>query len=256
MTITNTHRLSKLLLAAGMAMLLLAPAAAADESGVADLRERLQEVDPAFKPDEIRPTAIEGLYEVVSGANVFYVTGDGRFMLRGQIIDLENDRNLTSERHQQLVRRQIDSVGEQNMIVYQPSQGPAQHSITVFTDTTCAYCRQLHLGLMELIEQYPVKVRYLMFPRAGLNANSAETLRNIWCAADPQQAMTAAKRGGRVAQRSESCEPPIEQHYTLAREIGVSGTPYMLVDDRIVSGFRANEALLRIMGLADDRAGG
>lgn len=249
MTMPKPNRLTMILLAAGMSVLLLAPAARADDSDVAELRERLQEVDPSFEPDEIRPTEIDGLYEVVSGSNVFYVTGDGRFLLRGQVIDLENDRNLTAERRQQLVRRQIDSVGEENMLVYKSSQGPARHSITVFTDTTCPYCRQLHLGLMEMIEQYPVKVRYLLFPRAGLGARAADTMRNVWCAADPHEAMTAAKTGGKVAQRDENCETPIEQHFALGQRIGISGTPYLLVDDHIVPGYRPNEELLRMMGL-------
>ncbi|MDZ7828267.1 MAG: DsbC family protein [Halofilum sp. (in: g-proteobacteria)] len=249
MTIPNTHRLVTILLAVGMTMMLLAPVAHGDDGDVAELRERLQAVDPNFEPDEIRPTPVDGLFEVVSGANVFYVTADGRFMLRGQVIDLENNRNLTAERQQQLVRRQIESVGEDNMLVYKPSEGPVRHSITVFTDTTCPYCRQLHLGLMDMVEQYPVEVRYLLFPRAGLGARSADTMRNVWCAADPQEAMTAAKTGGQVAQRSESCETPIAQHYNLGRRIGISGTPWMLVDDQVVPGYRANEKLLRMMGL-------
>jgi thiol:disulfide interchange protein DsbC len=251
MTMPNPRPLTTIL-AAVMAMLLLAPAAHADDRGVAELRERLQEVDPNFDPDSIRPTEIDGLFEVVSGSNLFYVTGDGRYMLRGQVIDLDNNRNLTAERHQQLVRGQIESVGEENMLVYKPSQGPVRHSITVFTDTTCPYCRQLHLGLMDMIEQYPVKVRYLLFPRAGLGARSADTMRNVWCAADPQAAMTEAKTGGEVAERSDDCETPIEQHYNLGRRIGISGTPYLLVDDQIVPGYRSNEKLLRMMGLASE----
>jgi len=221
----------------------------ADDAGVTQVRERMQEIDPSFEPDQIRPTRIDGLYEVISGANVFYISRDGRLMVRGQIVDLETNRNLTAERRRQLVQQEIEALGEDSMLVYPPREGPPRHSITVFTDTTCPYCRQLHAGLMELVKQYPVKVRYLMFPRAGLAAGSADTLRNIWCAADPQAAMTAAKTGGSVAQRSESCETPIKEHFNLAREIGVSGTPYMLVDDHIVSGYRPNETLLRMMGL-------
>lgn len=231
------------------------PAAGADDAGVAELREHLKEVDASFEPDEIRPTDIEGLYEVVSGTRVFYVTGDGRFMLRGQLVDLEDNRNLTAIRKRELLHRRIESVGDDNMIVYEPAAGPAQHTITVFTDTTCPYCRQLHLGLMQLIEEYPVKVRYLLFPRAGLQAPAADTMRNVWCAADPQEAMTAAKTGGEVSQREESCKTPIEEHYRLGRQIGISGTPFMLVDDNVVPGYRSNEKLLQMMGLGNQTGG-
>jgi len=238
-------------LAISVASLLTAGGVRADDAEIADIRERMQQIDPSFEADEIRATPIEGLYEVVSGASVFYISRDGRLMVRGQIVDLENSRNLTAERRQQLVQQEIESLGEDSMLVYPPQQGTARHTITVFTDTTCPYCRQLHVGLMDLVRQYPVEVRYLMFPRAGLGADSADTLRNVWCAADPQAAMTAAKTGGSVAQRSDSCEPPIAQHFNLGREIGVSGTPFMLVDDRIVPGYRPNDTLLHMMGLDD-----
>ena len=234
----------------------IAPSVHAEEDAIAELRARLAEINPEFEPDEIRETPVEGLFEVVSGASVFYLTGDGQYLLRGELVDLDGNRNLTAERRQQLIHRRVESVGEDSMLVYQPRQGPAEHSITVFTDTTCPYCQRLHVGLMEMIEQYPVKVRYLMFPRAGLQADSADTLRNVWCAADPQQAMTDAKAGQGVAQRDAGCETPIREHFRVAQEIGVRGTPYLLIDDGpIVPGYRDNATLLHMMGL-DDRSGG
>lgn len=241
---------------ASLLALSFAPAVHAEDVAIAELRARIAEVDPNFEPDEIRRTPVEGLFEVVSGASVFYMTGDGQYLLRGELVDLADNRNLTAERRQQLIHRRVESVGEDSMLVYEPKQGPAQHSITVFTDTSCPYCQRLHVGLLELLEQYPVKVRYLMFPRAGLQARSADTLRNVWCAADPQQAMTAAKAGRKVEQREASCETPIREHFQVAQEIGVRGTPYLLVDDGpIVPGYRDNATLLNMMGI-DTESGG
>lgn len=251
------HRKARLAIGAIalVSTLLQAPIAAAEEGAAEAVRQRLQEIEPAFQPDEIRATEVDGLFEVVSGSRVFYVTGDGRFLLRGQLIDIENNRNLTAERTQALVRQSIESVGEDNMLVYRPRQGPAQHTITVFTDTSCPYCQRLHVGLLEMIEQYPVKVRYLMFPRAGLQADAADTMRDVWCAADPQQALTDAKAGREVAPRSENCETPIARHFLLGQEIGVTGTPYLLLDDHVVPGYRPNEVLLQMMGLALESEG-
>lgn len=223
----------------------------AEEDGIEKLRAHIAEIDPDFEAEDIRATPIDGLYEVVSGASVFYMTGDGEFLVRGQLIDLDDDRNLTAERRLELVHRRVESLGEGSMLVYPPKNGPAQHTITVFTDTTCSYCQQLHRGLLQMIEQHPVKVRYLMYPRAGLQARAADTLRNVWCAADPRQALTDAKAGRSVPRRDADCETPIEEHFRVAREIGVNGTPYMLIDDDgpIVPGHRENEELLKMMGL-------
>lgn len=223
---------------------------AADDA-IEELRAQIKEIDPDFEADEIRATPVDGLFEVVSGASVFYMTGDGEFLLRGQLINLENDRNLTSERRNELVHRRVDSLGDDSMVVFPPKNGPAEHTITVFTDTTCPYCQQLHRGLLEMIEQYPVEVRYLMFPRAGLDARAADTLENVWCAADPRQALTDAKAGRSVPRRDADCDTPIEEHFRVAREINVNGTPYLLIDDDgpIIPGYRENEELLEIMGL-------
>lgn len=231
-------------------LLAFAPALHAGEPSADLVRERIAELNPHFQIDDIRATDVEGLFEVTSGANVFYMTGDGRFMLRGQLIDLDNGRNLTAERRNGLVHEVVESVGEDSMVVFPPRNGPAEHQITVFTDTTCPYCQQLHRGLLEMIEEYPVKVRYLAFPRAGLQAPSADTLRNVWCAPDPQQAMTAAKAGQSVPERDPACNTPVAEHFEVARRIGVSGTPYLLVDDGpIVPGYRDNATLLKMMGL-------
>lgn len=240
-------------IAAACALLTLASLSAvrADDGAIEALRAHIEEIDPEFEIDEIRETPVDDLYEVISGVNVFYMTGSGDYLLRGQLIDLDNDRNVTAERRKELVHRAVDALGEDSMLVYPPRNGPAEHTITVFTDTTCPYCQQLHRGLLEMIEQYPVKVRYLMFPRAGLQAKSADILENVWCAADPRQALTDAKAGGSVPGRDSDCETPIEEHFRVARQINVSGTPYLLIDDNgpIIPGHRENEELLRIMGL-------
>ena len=233
------------------ALLGLAAPATAAEVAVEELRARIAEIDPNFQVDAIHATEVDGLFEIVSGARIFYMTGDGRYLIRGQLIDLESDRNLTAERQQTLTHEVVDALGEDSMVVFRPKNGPAEHDITVFTDTTCPYCQQLHRGLLEMIEEYPVKVRYLMFPRAGLQARAADTLRNVWCAPDPQQALTDAKAGQPVPERDASCSTPIAEHFRVARQIGVSGTPYILIDDGpIVPGYRPNDQLLQMMGLA------
>ncbi len=243
--------LPRTLAIAALLALVPVPAVHAEGAEVEELRARIAEIDPAFEVDAIRATRVDGLFEIVSGARIFYMTGDGRFLLRGQLIDLENDRNLTAERHNELVHEVVDSVGEDSMLVFEPRNGPAEHEITVFTDTSCPYCRQLHRGLLQMIEEYPVKVRYLMFPRAGLQARAADTLRNVWCAPDPQQALTDAKAGQPVPERDADCDTPIAEHFRLGREIGVNGTPFLLIDDgHIVPGYRDNATLLRMMGLA------
>lgn len=245
-----------LVLAALLALPHAAPAAAdveddSDSPEVAALRERLAERHPDFPVDTIRATPVAGIFEVVSGSDVMYMTPDARYLLRGALIDLVDKRNLTAQRQSALVHRRVDRLGQDGMVVFEPKQGPAQHTITVFTDTTCPYCRRLHQDLMDMIERHPVRVRYLMFPREGLQSAGADELRDVWCADDPRAAMTRAKSGGTVERRDPGCEPPIREHFETGREIGIDGTPYVMIEDGpVFSGYRPQQQLLMLMGIA------
>lgn len=244
---------------AALALFTAAPGLAEDAQrsateGVAEVRERIEARYPDFEFESVRPTPVDGIYEVVSGTDVMYLTEDARYLLRGQLIDLEARTNLTGQRRSELVHAQVESLGEESMLVYPPAEGPAQNTLTVFTDPSCPYCQQLHEDLLKMVEQYPVKVRYLMFPRAGLGSAAADTLRDIWCASDPQEAMTRAKRGQSVPGREDGCNPPIEQHFQAARSVGVNGTPFLMIGDDgpVFSGYRPTNQLLSMMGITPE----
>jgi len=250
------HRILRVAALGAALALAASPALAADDTtsempAVAQLRARLAEAHPNFKVDTIRPTPIDGVYEVVSGADVMYMTGDGRYLLRGSLIDLQKKENLTATVHARLVHEAVDALGDDSMVVFKPKNGPAQHTITVFTDTTCPYCRRLHQDLPGMLDRYPIKVRYLMFPRAGLDSPAADQLRNVWCADDPQQALTRAMEGKSVPERDPSCKTPIRRHWQVAHQIGVNGTPYLLLDDDgpVFSGYRPEKQLVAMLGL-------
>lgn len=214
------------------------------------LRERLAEEYPGFPVDAIRATPVDGIYEVVSGSDVMYMTPDARYLFRGALLDLEEQRDLTSQRRSEVVHRRVDRLDREGMIVYEPQQGPAEHTITVFTDTTCPYCRRLHDDLMKMIERHPIRVRYLMFPREGLESTGADQMRDVWCADDPRAALTRAKDGDTVARRDDDCDAPIRAHFETGQEIGVDGTPYVLIaDGPVFSGYRPYHELLALMGI-------
>lgn len=221
----------------------------ADNAGVEQLRTILAEEHPGVSVDTVRPTPIDDFFEITSGGNIFYMSGDGRFVLRGELLDLAENRNLTAERKGGLSHDLVESLGEETMVVYEPRSGPSRHTITVFTDTTCGFCQRLHEELLPVIDQERIKLRYVMFPRAGVDAGSAETLRRIWCADDPQDAMTRAKRQQSVPARDNSCQPPVEAHFTMGQRIGVSGTPYLLLNDDgpVFAGYRPADELIRML---------
>jgi hypothetical protein len=59
------------------------------------LAERIPQLD---KIDEIRPTPMQGLYEVRIGTDLFYTDAKGNYLIQGELIDTKARRNLTEDR--------------------------------------------------------------------------------------------------------------------------------------------------------------
>jgi len=192
---------------------------AADE---ASIRQALGDVKPA----SVEPTPVAGLYEVVVGSNVVYMSADGRYMLQGELVDVQNHVSLTEPRRRQVTRTAIDSIGEDKMIVFKPEK--VEHVVTVFTDIDCGYCRKLHNEMDQYLNE-GIKVRYMMFPRAGVGSESYKKAVAVWCAEDRNGAMTDAKTGKAVEMKS--CDNPIDQHMELVRQLGARGTPFIVLED-------------------------
>ncbi|MDO9372369.1 MAG: DsbC family protein, partial [Gammaproteobacteria bacterium] len=148
----------KSVLAGVLATLLLAafaPVEAADE--MAKINKALETLLPGKKPDSVTASAIPGVYEISYGATLLYMTQDGRYLIRGDVIDVAQQENLTELKRNQARLKVINGISENSMIVFAPKQ--VKHTITVFTDIDCGYCRKMH-GEMAQLNKYGIKVRY------------------------------------------------------------------------------------------------
>jgi thiol:disulfide interchange protein DsbC len=226
--------------------------ASAEEASKADqmaqVKERVNGLFPGTPSDKINPSAVDGLYEVMIGPKVIYVSGDGRFMIRGDLIDLETQKNLTEPRENQAQAEAVAAVGAENMITF--GDKDAKHEITVFTDIDCGYCRKLHHE-MEEYNKAGIAVHYLFFPRAGVDSDSYKTAVSVWCADDRNEAMTQAKAGQEIEEKS--CDNPVQEHMALGQMLGVRGTPALVLESgRMVPGYVPAQRLLSF--LEDDSA--
>lgn len=219
------------------------------EDDTEKLKQRLQKRLSDIAITELKPSPIPGLYEMVFGNRVAYVSADGQYMLMGELIDLESRRNLTATRRGGLVLKSIDALGEANMIVLGPAK--PKRTLTVFTDVDCPYCSRLHLEVPKLTEA-GVKVRYLLYPRAGKGSETYQRSVAVWCAKDRVKAIGIAKRGGKLEMKS--CTNPVDEHVRLGREVGVEGTPTIVMDDgRVLPGYAPAAELLAALGLQDGK---
>ena len=178
------------------------------------------------KPDSVKPTAIPGLYEVMLKSKIVYLSQDGRFLLQGELIDLKERTNLTEARLDTQRAKALAAIGEDQMVVFAPTE-PAKHTITVFTDIDCGYCRKFHQEITDY-NHNGIKVRYLMYPRAGIGSDSYDKAVAVWCSPDRRDAITRAKKGEAVEQKS--CPNPVKEQYELGQALGVRGTPTIILE--------------------------
>jgi thiol:disulfide interchange protein DsbC len=213
------------LLVACAALTLCAAPALADKYADANIEARLAKVLPGDKVDSIRETPVTGLYEVVMGPRVVYVSGDGRYLIEGRMIDLALRKDLTAPQEAEARKRVVDGIGERNMVIFSPSS--YKYTITVFTDLDCAYCRKLHSHIAEY-EAEGIRVRYVFFPREGVGSDSFDKSVAVWCSPDRQAAFTAAvKQGWEIPRRT--CPNPVRKGMEVAESLGISGTPAIVL---------------------------
>lgn len=204
------------------------------------LSARLQVLAPGMAPDHVVETALAGMYEVRYGSIIVYLSGDGRYMLRGDLIDLDAGRNVTEAARRTVRAERVGALGESSMIVFSPDS--PKHTITVFTDVDCPYCARMHRQ-MDDYNRLGISIRYTAFPRAGDGSSTWEKMVSVWCADDQHAAMTDAKAG--VAVAPASCENPVGEHYQAGQEIGVSGTPAIVLESGdLIPGYVPPEELL------------
>jgi len=209
------------------------------------LREQMQQRIPGAVVGEIRKSPIPGLLEARVGNNTVFVTQTGDYMLIGDLVDLKTQRNLSAEQRSKEVLNKVNAVSESNMIIFAPER--TLRTLTVFTDVDCPYCGKLHREVPEL-NKAGVRVRYLLYPRTAKGTESYRRAVAVWCANDRKKALVTAKAGGQIEMKA--CENPVDQIQKLGHEVGVQGTPTIVVDDgRIVPGYAPAAEIIAALGL-------
>lgn len=225
--------------------------AAAAQDAPALSKEALAEKLNGVSVDDIKPSPLDGVYEVSIGSNVAYVTTDGRYLMQGELYDLETSQNLTEKTRADKRIDLLANVDPDSMIVFAPEDSEAKHTITIFTDIDCGYCRQFHREI-DQVNALGIEVHYLSYPRTGPNTESWDKADRVWCAEDRNTALTRAKLGGSVPE--VSCgSTPVSSHFDLGQKVGVRGTPAVFsASGELLGGYLPPNALLeRLEELGD-----
>ena len=234
-------KMTRLVFMPVLVLALLSLAVAASEKQV---RERMQMLIPGAVPDAVIETPVDGVYEVRYGTQILYMSADGKYVFQGNLVDTETRTNLT-ENSRTLARKQVvEELDESRMVIY-GANGETRHVVTVFTDADCTFCRRMHAEMNE-INDHGITIRYLLFPRTGVDSPSYRKAESIWCADDRHHAMDEAKLGREIPEKN--CDNPVREHMALGEQLGVQGTPALVLESgQMLPGYRPVNELAAIL---------
>lgn len=216
------------------------PVSAADDARLEAVRAKITEMFEEIGADNVNASPVDGWYTVHKGSIVAYVSEDGRYLLQGDLIDLDQQLNLSEQTRTEARRTLMSTIGDDQTILFSPVD--PKYRVTVFTDIDCTYCRKLHSQIDEYLAQ-GIEIRYLLYPRNGPASRSWNTSEDVWCARDRNRALTSAKLDQDF--ETQKCDASaVSRQYMLGQDIGLTGTPAIVFDDgTLVSGYLPPAAL-------------
>ncbi|MGH8205492.1 MAG: DsbC family protein [Steroidobacteraceae bacterium] len=231
--------------ALAVAVAVLVPAAFA--TGAADAALPIGAMSPVPAaaagggPDAVVPTPVPGIVEVRRGAEIIYMSRDGKYVFTGDMYRVAGHSDLTEMHRRELRRALIGQIPESQMVVFSPPD--PRYTVTVFTDVDCVYCRALHSQIKDY-NRLGIKVRYMFFPRTGPNTASWYKAEEVWCSADRRAALTRAKLG-KPLDVKPCAHTPVAREYALGEAIGLQGTPGIVAaNGALLGGYLPPDALL------------
>lgn len=209
----------------------------------ADPREEIAKKIPGgARVDELRATPIPGIWEFTRDGDIAYVSGDGRYAISGDLVELGTNTNLTENHRRELRLRELAAVPESDMLIF-AGKDP-KYTVTVFTDVDCPYCRKLHSQIAEY-NRLGIRVRYALYPRNGPNTPSWTKAEQVWCSSNRNDALTKAKLGQDL--KNKPCtDTPLARFWALGQKFNITGTPaIVMTDGEMVPGYLPPDVLLK-----------
>lgn len=191
----------------------------------------------------IADSPVDGLKQITTNQGLFYLSDNGEHFIQGRVYNVSGE--VVDETDLALRDMRLAGIEKYKDSGIEFAADNEEFVISVFTDITCGYCRKLH-NEMAQFNDLGITVRYLAWPRGGLNSKSYRDMVSVWCDADPQQAMSKAKSGTKI--ENPECDNKVAEHFTFGRQVGVGGTPnIVLPDGSVIPGYQPANMIADIL---------
>ena len=222
-----------------IAIMLLVSCAKKDEVDL-DIRKTVSNAYPDVAIDAIKKID-DNFHEIIINKQIYYATNDGKYLIVGNVINLNTKESITENTKMNQRLSIIDSIDMKNYMIFKPKK--TDHILTIFTDTSCPYCQKLHNEIPDLLENN-IEIRYVLFSRNGNDVDAYQQLVSAWCSDDKVDALEDLFAGD-ILDDISNCENPIARNFDYAGSLSVEGTPTIFLEDgRIIPGYQNYENIL------------
>jgi thiol:disulfide interchange protein DsbC len=215
------------------------PDAALLSQAAAKAEQQLRQSFTNLQFDDFRLSPVRGpLYQANAGGRMVYYAPESDNVLFAAIYD-RNGVNLTALAQDAAARKRLASLDRSQALVMGPPDAP---DVVEFTDPDCPYCRALdRYWATKAAEGKPVR-RHIFFV-TGIHPQAEAKAEHILCAADPEDAFRSIYSGAtpETLTKCESGHARVSAHGKAVAQVGVSGTPTLILGGRIISGFQQAE---------------
>ena len=220
-----------------LALSLFAGSAMADD---ASLKSSLEKIGATNV--RLSESPLPGFRLATSNEGIVHISENGQYVVQGNfnVLELKNGKATDITHKAQMAS--LNALSNE-MIIYPAKQ--EKHVVTVFMDITCHYCHILFENVKAYNEE-GITLRFLAFPRAGVNTQTAKQMEAIWQAKDRMKALEDAEAGN----LPKELKTPnlVKKHYALGIQFGVTGTPYMVTDKgEVIGGYVPAKELAKML---------
>lgn len=175
--------------------------------------------------DEVRPTAMPGLYEVrINQSEILYTDAKGDFLIQGSIIDTKARVDITEQRQNKLSAISFGQLPLKDAFTI--VRGKGERKLVVFEDPNCGYCKRFERDLANIDN---VTVHVLLYPILG--ADSVEKSRNIWCAKDSGKVFEDWMVDDVLPPTLKCDATAVARNVEFGKRARITGTPTMFFAD-------------------------
>lgn len=218
----------------------------ADGDVVKTLKAKLEHVYAAqnLKVHSVNNTPVANLYEVVvSGNQIIYTDAQGKYMLVGDLINIDTRQSLTDERTAELNKIDFNTLPLDKAI--KEVRGNGKLKVAVFSDPDCPFCKRLEAEFAKMTD---ITIYSFMMPIPSLHPDAARKAELIWCQPDRAAAWTAWMREGKMPPAVKACANPVAETTSLGEQLGFTGTPTIVFPNgRSQSGYSPMPQLKEII---------